>query len=151
MNIGTRIDLQSHVYKDQIEPVEIFDRLIQILDSLELKFSERAALRTRNDDKELLHSSSTNYFTYVDSNKKGKPHTIFAGALEKPPSGKKAPVIRVRCSNSFLAGIPNSHKFPFAGERNPQWTNIMVSSNTIEALNEILYSEVENYFASSEK
>jgi hypothetical protein len=148
MNIGTRIDLQSRVYKDQLKPVELFNKLIEILDSLETKYSERALLRTRDDEKELLHSSSTNYFTYIEPSKKDKPDTIFAGALEKPPRGNRAPVIRVRSSNQFLAKIPSLFKFPFERERNPEWTNIIVSSNTIEVLKEILHSEVESYFAS---
>lgn len=148
MNIGTRIDLKSRVYKDQLKPVEIFNKLIQILDSLETKYSERALLRTRDDDNEHLHSSSTNYFTYVEPIKKDKPDTIFAGAMEKPPRGNKAPVIRVRSSNPLLAKIPGTLKFPFEQERNPKWTNIIISSSTIEVLKEILHSEVENYFAS---
>lgn len=148
MNIGTRIDLQSRVFGDQIKPIEVFNKLIQILDSVDTKYSDRAVLRMRDDDNKLLHSSSTNYFTYVEIGSKEMLDTIFAGALDKPQRSNKVPVIRVRNSNPLLNKIPNNLKFAFERERNPEWTNIIISPNTIETLGEILQSEVETYFIS---
>lgn len=103
-------------------------------------------LRTRGSDNKIRHSSSTNYFTYVETSEKLKPETIFAGALEKAPRSVKSPVIRVRNSNPLLAKISSTHKFSFERERNPGWTNIIISSQTIEIFFDILHYEVENYF-----
>jgi len=148
MNIGTRIDLQN-IYENQIKPAEVFNQFVQILDSLETKHSARVGLRTRNAGNKILSSSSIKYFTFDETTDKSKPdEVIFAGALEKAPRGNKSPVVRVRNGNSHLARVASSSKFLFERERKPGWTNVIISSTTINLLEDLLHSEIENYFTS---
>jgi hypothetical protein len=146
MNMVTKYDLQNQIYGGMIKPVEIFVEFIKILDSIDSVYSNRAQLRTRGIDNKILHSSSIKYFTYVESSDKEKPETIFAGAIETPPRSSKVPVVRVRTGNRHLIEVPNKLIFPFERERNPGWTNIVISSDTIAILENILHLEVENYF-----
>jgi hypothetical protein len=148
MNISTRIDLQN-IYDNQIKPTELLNQFIQVLDSLEAMYSERAGLRTRNVDNKILSSSSIKYFTFDKLSSKSEPdEVIFAGSMEKPPRDNKSPIVRVRNGNTNLARIPVSFKFPFTRERNPGWTSVVISSATIDMFRDLLHSEVENYFSS---
>lgn len=148
MNIGTRIDLQT-IYDNQIIPTELFNQFVQVLEHLETTYSQRATLRTRNTDNKILGSSSIKYFTFDELSNKIEPYeVIFAGSMEKPPRGNKSPIVRVRNANPHLGRIPLSEKFPFTRARNPEWTSVIVSSNTIDLLKELLQSEAENYFSS---
>jgi len=144
--MGTKIDLQSRIYGDLIKPADVFKLFAQILETVETKYADRAALRTRDNDNKVLGSSGKSYFTYVGLSDRAKPDTIFAGALEKPPRGKPTPVIRVRSSNPNLKSIPSHCAFTFERERIPEWTCVAISTETIEVLRELLLSEVEGYF-----
>ena len=147
--MGTRIDLQSSIYVDLIKPVEVFKQFVQILEIVDTKYSDRAVLRTRDNGNKVLGSPGKHYFTYVGLSDKTKPDTIFAGALEKPPRGKSTPIIRVRSSNPHLKSIPAHCAFPFERERNPEWTCVLISTETIETMKDLLLSEVEEYFRPS--
>ncbi len=147
MVIGKRIDLQK-IYDNQIKPAEVFDQFIQILDYLETKYSGRAEVVTRNDDKTILFSSSIKYFKFYELGESQKSEVIFAGALEKPPRGGKLPIVRVQNGNRHLPRVPAAYKFPFARDRNPEWTCVVISAETVPLLRELLDCRVEEYFSS---
>jgi hypothetical protein len=145
MDDSTKNDIRRLIYENRIEPSTVFEKYLEILEEVSARYSDRATIRTRDEGNKLLHSSQRNYFTFVESGQ-NKFSVIFAGALEKSPRSAKAPVVRVRNSNQHLTVINAMFKYPFAGERNPEWTNVIISSMTIDALHDILLSEVENYF-----
>jgi len=151
MDQNTWNDIQRMIYENKIEPPEVCAELLAILDDLDTRYSGRATIRTRNEQNKILTSLRTNYFTYVELGTKKKPGTIFAGALEKGPRSNKTLVIRVRSSNPNLTKVPSLFKFSFDRERNPEWTNIILSSMTISLLKGLLNSEVESYFASIQR
>jgi hypothetical protein len=139
-------DIKLLIYENSIEPAEVYEKFISHLDNIERAYIERAEIRTRNKYNNILTSGGRNYFTFVEKSSKMRPDTIFAGTLAKSPRSNKAPVVRVTTDNEYLAKIPSLFKYPFEKERNPGWTNVIISLITIEILGDMLFSEVEYYF-----
>lgn len=147
MEENIRDDLRLLIYGSTLSPQSIQDQFFKILDSIESEYNPRAILRTRNKENKILTSGGRNYFTFVEKSDKDKPEVIFAGTLDKGPRNSKTPVVRVLDSNPLLANIPAMFKFPFAGERSPTWTNVIISAATIDLLKELLETEITKYIS----
>jgi len=150
MKPETQTDI-IEIYHESRLPAPIIQRIVDILDNLSERYAGMVEFRTRNDKHEILHSGSKKYFTFAKLDGKKKPKVIFAGAMEKGPGGVLCPAIRVRAGNGKLFNIPDKYKFPFEGERKPGWTNIILSEMTVLLLEEILTSEIDEYFGALER
>jgi hypothetical protein len=149
MEQSIKKDIKQHIYENKVDPPFLLEKLLEILESIEMKYENKIAIETREKDGKLKVGKSGHYFIVRESNGK-KTKAIFAGNLGETKFSKRNPAVRVRDSNVYLTQVNDFFKGTY-DDRTEPWTYVAISIKTIDTFEEMLNYEVENFFQNVKK